>query len=86
MGGGECCQVKEASFGEAVGVEVDAEEVGAEPGEGGDDVAEDREDGEATGADEAAEDGADEAEEEDETDDAVDAGGGEDAVAGEAFR
>ncbi len=57
LGGGEGGEVEETGFGEAVGVEADAEEVGSEPTEGGDGVAEDGEDREAAGLDEAAQSG-----------------------------
>ena len=48
---GEGAHPEEAAVGKTVGVESDAEEVGAEPGPGGDDIAEDGERHESTFAD-----------------------------------
>ena len=54
MAEGEGAHPKEAAVGEAVGMESDAEEVGAEPGPGGDDVAENGEGHDSAFADDAA--------------------------------
>ena len=51
---GEGAHPEEAAVGKAVGVESDSEEVGAEPGPGGDDVAEDGKRHESAFADEPA--------------------------------